>query len=95
MECECPFCPLIDANFQVCDIKIKIPKRGGFSADEVVLNDDIPYSLKIEIVKIIMWVKNTIKIRVGMSNNIDRPDMYCNVYRDRDNLFTFCFNSKK
>jgi hypothetical protein len=95
MVCNCPFCPLISANIQVCDVKIKLPKKGSFSSTDVVLDDTIHPAYKIEIVNIILWVKNTIKVPIGMSNTIDRPDMYCNVFRDRTNLFTFCFHAKK
>jgi len=96
MACTCPFCPLISAKFQVHDLKIILPWNVNkkFNALEAVLNDDIPNCLKLEIVNIILWCKNTIELPICSSNNIDRPDMKCTIYRDRLNLFTFCFSTK-
>lgn len=92
--CDCPFCPLIHSGLKVCDVKIRLPKKGMFLPTKAVLDDTINPNDKIHIVNIILWLKNTVKLPIGSSNRIDTDEMYCNVFRDRNNLFTFCFQSK-
>ena len=59
-----------------------------------VIADDLEPQIKVYIVYIILWLKNTVKLPVGASNTVEREDMYWNVYRDRRNVFSFSFHAR-
>jgi len=94
MVCSCPFCPLVATDLQVCDIKVKLPKRNTHFSTEVVLDDTLPDSIKHNIIRVTLYFKNILELKIGCGKTIDETEYYCCVERYKKDEFKICFHSK-
>jgi hypothetical protein len=89
-ECYCPFCPLIAANLNVCDVMVM-----DMGKENRIYGPDgrIPFEIGEHINDIILYCKKNQKQKVGESLDLSRPGYTCNVARLKRGLFKFCFHT--
>lgn len=70
-ECDCPICPLIAYNIQVCNLQIIFPPNPNacFTAD-IVKSEQLPDDVKTAVAKLIQHVRKNSKPNVGHSTDI-------------------------
>ena len=79
-ECDCPICPLIAYDIQVCDLQIIFPPNPNgnkslpcgdacFTAD-LVKSEQLPDGVKTAVAKLIQHVRKNSKPKVGYSTEI-------------------------
>jgi len=90
VECDCPFCPLTEANVNVCDVMIM--DMGEYNRIYGP-KGAVPYELGVHINSVILYCKNNLKQKVGTSLNLSQPGHTCNVERINKGLFKFCFHT--
>ena len=97
VECDCPFCPLIRANTQVCGVSVVFPanKSKCFTGEDVVRGSDIPCDLKRHLAIIVLMAKNNMNLKVGRWASDSCADYEFDVHRVRDRVFTICFHTKQ
>jgi hypothetical protein len=95
IECDCPICPLVAANIQVCDIIIK------FRPTDIRLHcsdDDAEKitGLHIHFVMLAGTARNNYKLKKGECwSEEERSDCEFHIECLRKNQFKVCFHAKK
>jgi len=94
-NCECPFCPLVDANLQTCDLYIKIKDDGeNLSCGGISQKDYVHLSDHLFIISVL--ARNNAKLPIG--KHLDLSDKEngrysCWVSRPQEDIFSICFHT--
>ena len=70
-ECDCPICPLIAYDIQVCNLQIIFPPNPNacFTAD-IVKSEQLPDGVKTAVAKLVQHVRRNSKPKVGDTTDI-------------------------
>ena len=94
--CDCPFCPLVAINAQVCNVIITLAKNGyKIEADKHDGMTEEIYDIKINFVKLALAARDYGKIKKGEFYSDDTDDYRYDVECLRKNKFKVCFHAKK
>ena len=88
-ECGCPFCPLIKANVQTCDVLVVLKSH----EHSQVLCDDSLGPLAEHFHTLMRYCRNNCKQKVGTSIDLSQTEYSCNVYRLKYDTFKICFHT--
>jgi hypothetical protein len=74
-DCDCPICPLIAYNIQVCNLKIIFPINEiwgtfGVPPADIVKDDALPDEIKAAVAKLVQHIRQRTKPKVGKSTII-------------------------
>jgi hypothetical protein len=93
MTCSCPFCPLVEANIQVCDVLVSFKKDGCSVSIPAALGatQEIADCFNT----IAKWARyNQSLTKVGTSVEMEDLKMTLNVAVVRKNIYKVCFHAK-
>ena len=93
--CDCPFCPLIEMNMQVCNVIVRLPTGKKYVDLADAVRGDFPVQAKINILKIVLFARNNHKIKVKANLDIEEANFDCYVSRLSQQVFKFCFHAKE
>ena len=93
-DCDCLICPLVAAKFNICNMKIKVISTKAKNRYCVGFEDAIPENLKDSIQRLVLYVRNERKIKVGESSDGDNEYYNYHIFRDDRETFTLCFHTK-
>ena len=94
--CDCPFCPLVEMNMQVCNVIVKLPTGKKYVDLAGAVRGDFSVKTKLNILKLVLIARNNMKLKVKDSISLtDRQDCDCNVERISQQVFKFCFHAKE
>jgi len=93
VECDCPFCPLVKRNVQVCDIIVRFPTTT--TVEFKGIPDDL-WDLRGNFCTIALFARNNLRLKakVGHCRTLDRSDYICNVVCLTKNVYKVCFHAK-
>lgn len=92
VQCDCPFCPLTEANTQICDFKVSLLKQGAKLNHEKL--DTFSEDVKRSLVLLVLIARNNNKIKPGLthSHNTEMYDYHVEcISRIK---FKVCFHAK-
>ena len=92
-QCKCPFCPLMNANVQVCDVLIKIVTEDAKRMNWGIRCDEELKCFKNEFYTLALYARNNCKLKVGNSIDLSRPGLSCNVNHLEKNIYKICFHT--
>lgn len=100
-ECDCPFCPLVRLNFQVCDAMVKITKKkdgyecsgriptkvmeGRSEAEKELIRDCLNH--------IAMWGLEDMRKNKEVAAGYEKPDCVFNLEKHGKSI-RICFHAK-
>jgi len=98
-ECDCPICPLIAYNIQVCNLQIIFPKNPNacFTTD-IVKNNELPDDVKTAVAKLVQHVRQRSKPKIGNSVEItfkastSSKSCFLNVLRKSTRIYDACIH---
>jgi hypothetical protein len=93
-ECECPFCPLIEYDLQVCDVKVDLSKNHDVCYKDVK-NESLPSFIRHNMLLIVLFCKNNHKLPVGKYMGDSDEEKCWEVGHLEQNVFEICFHAKK
>lgn len=93
--CDCPFCPLVEMNMQVCNVIVKLPTGKKYVDLADTVRGDFPVQAKLNILKLVLTARNNKKLKVKDSISLGTDDCDCNVERISQQVFKFCFHAKE
>lgn len=86
--CACPFCPMVKANLQVCDVIITESKESW----NIRKTGEPMGDLGDAVILLVRFAKQE-HLPVGYSRCFDKSGEYtCNLYRTKRNEYKFCFH---
>ena len=93
--CDCPICPLTDANVQCCDVYVKL-----YETNYKLMNINPDYrSLHADFALLAISAQhgsNVIpQVKIGKSVTITRSDFTLSIERESNSLFKICFHTKR
>ena len=105
VECDCPFCPLIENKLNACDIRvlIKWKKNGKFDKISVVgIDEELKQKLAIHLFKLCLFHRNNHGLKKGEAHENKNSDYeyYIESLRTARNtklydFFKICFHTKE
>jgi hypothetical protein len=94
--CDCPFCPLVEMNMQVCNVIVKLPTGKKYVDLADTVRGDFSVQAKLNILKIVLFARNNKKLKVKDSIGLTGTgNCHCNVERISQQVFKFCFHAKE
>jgi hypothetical protein len=91
IECDCPFCPLVARNVNVCGLRVEFPTKHTVATRNIP--DDLA-DLKAKFILIAMFFRNNLGLKVGEEKSIIKDDFHCSVKRVSRNKFNVCFHAE-
>ena len=93
-ECDCPFCPLVKANVQTCDVLVKVDDDGeNLSLGGITCTPDL-VALRRHFFVISVVARNNHKLPRGYSIDFGLENKYsCNVFRQTNDTYKICFHN--
>ena len=88
-ECGCPFCPLIKANVQTCDVLVVLKPN---DRSEVYCSKELK-PLGEHFNNIMRYCRNNCKQKINTSLDISQTGCSCNVRRINRDTFKICFHT--
>lgn len=111
IECDCPFCPLVELDTNVCDVRVFLPKTGPprmMFPDDLIetitlnSNGDEEFRKKIygfysnTFLVITLMFRNTLMIRnKGQESNWGGEEYNCTFEVIRPNHYKICFHTNR
>ena len=92
--CDCPFCPLVKANLQVCDLLIKIDTDGDeFSFGGI--SDENYIHLGEQLFILCAIARNNAKLPIGKHLDLsdDNKRYTCWVSQPEKDIYSICFHN--
>jgi hypothetical protein len=92
IECNCPFCPLVTRNVNLCDVRVDFPTK------HTVVTRNIPddlVDLKDKFIVIALFFRNNLDLRsnVGEEKSIIKDNFNCSVKCIGRNKYKVCFHA--
>ena len=88
--CECPFCPLVEANTQVCDFLVKFDDRKqNFSVSG---GQNLTREQNLNLIKIAIIGRDNWKLKIGEVASKDTETFRYTIEHPRRNLYKVCFH---
>lgn len=94
-NCDCPFCPLVKANLQTCDLFVKIDDDGENLSCGGISDENYTH-LSHHLFILSVLARNNAKLPIG--KHLDLSDKEnnrysCWVFRPYDDIFSICFHT--
>jgi len=94
-QCDCPICPLLNNNVQVCDVLVKVnPKtkqvRAYYDKDENNISEEVAASL----CGLVLTTTQKHKLKVGEVADLSANEFQCYIELKRRDLYKICFHAK-
>jgi hypothetical protein len=93
-ECNCPYCPLIQANVQVCDVYVKVFDDGEFLGFNIQCKKEHK-QFSQEFIDLAVYARNNYELKLGHSIDISKTGCTCTVYHFQKDIFKVCFHSQQ
>lgn len=91
-ECDCPYCPLIKDNVQVCDVYIKMFDDGEHLGHAIKCRSELK-KFSEDFFTLALYARNNCKLKLGDSIDISRKGCSCNVHHFENDIFKVCFHT--
>ena len=94
IECDCPLCPLVAVNMQICDVVVKF-KTTGYVVECCKNDTEKIAGLQCHFVWLATTARNNYKLKKGQCWDEERRSD-CKFYIEclRKNQFKVCFHTK-
>jgi hypothetical protein len=92
LECDCPYCPLIAADVQACNVYVKMFDDGHQLGHAI----QCPKHLKKfseDFFTLALYARNNCKLKIGNAIDISREGCKCNVEHVEKDIFMICFHA--
>jgi hypothetical protein len=93
MKCDCPFCPIEEANVQMCAVYIRFTKRGSQHGINYAHLPDEYSHLKEQFVMLIQRAFHAWKLKIGDENTERVGSTRFSVKRLRKYVFILCVHA--
>ena len=90
-DCNCPFCPLEEANLQICNVIVSL----GRSKWRVIGLPKEYKHLERDIIMIVLFHRNNLQLAVGDSHTGEVETHKRTVERLSQTRFKVCFHTKE
>jgi hypothetical protein len=86
--CDCPICPLVQANTQVCNVLVRVRNNQYPNTTTNIRSD-----LSKHIITLVLHHKNNLHLKINESHTVEMDGYHYTVERPTRTLFKVCFHT--
>ena len=90
-QCDCPICPLVKNNVQVCDVLVR---ENDTKQEYKVYHNDLPKEDADNIYGLVVGTTYKDPIKIGSSRTMKGDDYCATVERIAKNKYRVCFHAE-
>lgn len=90
--CDCPYCHLIEANVQACNVYVMMFNVGTYIGHSIKCDRELK-KFSEDFFNLALYARNNPPLKVGDAINISREGCKCNVEHVEKDVFKICFHT--